>query len=217
MRKGGSNIGSAMKIYSAQEFRSKAITSAVPLAAAAPPPGSRAIDRCVTTDQAPRLRHAAVLVPVVDRGACATVLLTRRAEHLPNHAGQIAFPGGKIEPGDASPVAAAIREAHEEIGLSPHHVEPVGLLDGFETGTGFHVVPVLSVVYDCGGLTPNEREVCEIFEVPLDFLMTEDNHQRHRAVWRGAEREYYAIPYGDRFMWGATARILRDIYERFYR
>ncbi len=205
-----------MKIFTAQEFRARAITKTLPLPGTAPSLSSRVIDPSGAAGDTVRLQQAAVLVPIIDRGASATVLLTRRAEHLPNHAGQIAFPGGKIEPCDVSPVAAALREAREEIGLSPHHVEPVGLLQSFATGTGFHIVPVLSVVSVSVELIPDAREVSEIFEVPLDFLMTEGNHQRHKAFWHGAEREYYAIPYGDRFIWGATARILRDIYERLY-
>lgn len=161
-------------------------------------------------------RPAAVLVPIVAR-AQLTVLLTQRTEHLPSHAGQVAFPGGKLEPNDAGPLAAALRETSEEIGLSGSVIEPLGYLDGYLTGTGFHVVPVVALVKPDFNLTLEEGEVADAFEVPLSFLMDSANHETHTREWRGTQRSYYAMPYGDRFIWGATAGMIRNLHERLAR
>ena len=162
-------------------------------------------------------RRAAVLVPVVARDEGATVLLTRRTEHLSSHAGQVAFPGGKIEGIDATPLAAALRETEEEIGLAPERIDPVGYLDLYQTGTGFRIVPVVGVVEPDFELAIDENEVADVFEVPLSYLMTASNHQRDSRVFRGLERHFYAMPYQGNYIWGATAGIIRNLYNRVYR
>ncbi len=159
-------------------------------------------------------RAAAVLVPIVVREDL-TVLLTQRTEHLPSHAGQIAFPGGKVEQHDASPLAAALRETQEEIGLEARYIEPLGYLDGYLTGTGFHVVPVVALVEPGFSLTLDSSEVADAFEVPLSFLLDEKNHRTHTREWRGQLRSYYAMPYCDRYIWGATAGMIKNLHERF--
>lgn len=158
-------------------------------------------------------KPAAVLVPVVDRGE-PTVLFTVRTQELASHAGQVAFPGGKIDPEDESPVAAALREASEEIGLAPGLAEPLGYLDLYLTFSGFRILPTVARVRPDYALTLNPREVTEIFEVPLSFLMTPANLQRRSRDWKGISREYYAIPFGDRYIWGITAGIVRNLYDR---
>jgi 8-oxo-dGTP pyrophosphatase MutT (NUDIX family) len=160
-------------------------------------------------------RPAAVLVPVVDRPT-PTVILTLRTADLASHAGQIAFPGGKIDPDDASPLGAALREAQEEIGLAPALVEPLGYLDLYLTFSGFRIVPTVARVAPGYALNLNKSEVSEAFEVPLPFLMGPQNHQRHSRDWKGITRQYYAMPYEDRYIWGVTAGILRNLYERLY-
>lgn len=158
-------------------------------------------------------RPASVLVPIVDRAA-PTVLLTRRTAELASHAGQVAFPGGKIDPDDESPVAAALREATEEVGLPPALVEPIGYLDLYLTLSGFRILPTVARVKPEFTLELNPREVVDAFEVPLDFLMNPDHHQRKTRDWNGMAREYYAMPFGERYIWGITAGILRNLYER---
>ncbi len=158
-------------------------------------------------------KPAAVLVPIVDRSE-PTVLLTLRTAELASHAGQVAFPGGKIDPADESPVAAALREATEEIGLAPTLIEPIGYLDLYLTFSGFRILPTVARVKPDFTLTLNPREVTETFEVPLDFLMTPINHQRKMRDWNGIQREYYAMPFENRYIWGITAGILRNLYER---
>jgi 8-oxo-dGTP pyrophosphatase MutT (NUDIX family) len=160
-------------------------------------------------------KPAAVLVPIIDR-ATPTVLLTLRTAELASHAGQVAFPGGKIDPGDASPVAAALREAKEEIGLQPALIEPIGYLDLYLTFSGFRILPTVARVKPGFALVLNPREVVETFEVPLDFLMTPSNHQRKTRDWNGLLRDYYAIPFENRNIWGITAGILRNLYDRIY-
>lgn len=160
-------------------------------------------------------KPAAVLVPVVDR-AQPTILLTQRTAELASHAGQIAFPGGRIDPNDESPVAAALREAKEEVGLLPMLVEPIGYLDLYLTFSGFRILPTVARVKPDFTLTLNPSEVTEAFEVPLDFLMEPANHQRKTRDWKGIAREYYAMPFGERYIWGITAGILRNLYERVY-
>lgn len=159
------------------------------------------------------LRAAAVLIPVLhDSGM--NVLLTQRTPHLTAHAGQIAFPGGKIEPSDKGPLDAALREAKEEIGLDPRFVEPLGYVEPYETGTGYLVTPVVAEVHPGFTLVPDPQEVAAIFEVPLTFLLDEANHRIDQRQWRGAERRYYAIPHEDRYIWGATAGIIRALARR---
>lgn len=164
----------------------------------------------------PSARAAAVLVPIVDRGDSAGVILTTRSSALRKHAGQVAFPGGSIDPGDASPEAAALRESFEEIGLEAGFVETVGRLPRYSTTTGFKVTPVLAIVRPGFVLTPNPDEVADVFEVPLDFLMDAANHISESRVWQGRERHYYVMPFGDRHIWGVTAGIIRTLYERLY-
>jgi len=161
------------------------------------------------------IRPAAVLVPVVDHPE-PTVLLTLRTGNLSSHAGQIAFPGGRIDPEDETPLAAALREAEEEIGLDRGYVEPLGYSDLYLSGTGYRIAPAVARVRPGFRLTANPAEVAEIFEVPLAFVMGPENHQLHSREWRGMMRNYYAMPFGDRYIWGVTAGILRNVYERLY-
>jgi 8-oxo-dGTP pyrophosphatase MutT (NUDIX family) len=159
-------------------------------------------------------RPAAVLIPVVDRPE-PMVLLTLRTE-LPSHPGQIAFPGGKIDPHDATPADAAMREADEEIGLARSLIDPIGYLDLYLTFSGFRILPTLARVAPDYRLALNASEVADAFEVPLAFLMEPANHQRKSRDWKGIERNYYAMPFGERYIWGVTAGILRNLYERIY-
>lgn len=161
------------------------------------------------------LRPAAVLIPVVDRPEPG-VILTQRTSHLPNHPGQIAFPGGSIDPEDASPAAAALREAQEEIGLDPQLVEPIGYIDLYLTFSGYRILPLVARVATDYAMTLNAHEVEDAFEVPLAFLMDAQNHALHSREWKGLMRRFYAMPYGDRYIWGVTAGILRNLYERIY-
>lgn len=161
------------------------------------------------------LRPAAVLIPVIDRPEPG-VILTQRTSHLPNHPGQIAFPGGSIDPEDASPAAAALREAQEEIGLDPQLVEPIGYIDLYLTFSGYRILPLVARVATDYAMTLNAHEVEDAFEVPLAFLMDAQNHALHSREWKGLMRRFYAMPYGDRYIWGVTAGILRNLYERIY-
>lgn len=154
------------------------------------------------------LRAAAVLVPVVARDGGLTMLLTRRTDHLHDHPGQVSFPGGRVDEGDASPVAAALREAEEEIGLTPDRVQLLGQLPLYRTGTGFEVTPVVGLVEPPIDLKLDAFEVAEVFEVPLAFLLDERNHQRHSIEVRGRLREYWAMPYQGYYIWGATAGMI---------
>jgi len=161
------------------------------------------------------IRPASVLVGVVERDE-PTVLLTQRTAHLSDHAGQIAFPGGKIEQGE-TPLVASLREAHEEIGLDAGLVEPLGYLDLYMTTRGFRIVPVVARLNPDLSLVLNPSEVENAFEVPLAFVMELANHQKHSREWEGMTRSYYAIPFEKHYIWGVTAGILRNLHERLYR
>ena len=161
------------------------------------------------------IRPAAVLVGIVDHPE-PTVLLTQRAQHLPDHPGQISFPGGKIDKTDADPLDAALREADEEIGLDRAHAEPLGYLDVYMTTLGYRIVPVIARVTPGFALKLNTGEVDNAFEVPLAFLMDQANVQRHSRDWQGMTRHYYAITFGERYIWGVTAGILRNLHDRIY-
>lgn len=159
------------------------------------------------------LTAAAVLVPLVERADGLTILLTQRTDHLRDHAGQISFPGGRIEASDASEEAAALREADEEIGLHPGLVELVGRLDVYNTRTGFEVTPIVGLVDPVHTLKPDPFEVADVFEVPLTVVMDATNHERHSAQFRGKLRHYYVLSYENRYIWGATAGMLINLYE----
>ncbi len=159
---------------------------------------------------------AAVLVPVVDRPS-PTVILTVRPETMRKHPGQISFPGGRIDSGDVDAVAAALREAEEEIGLPPAAVEVIGLADRYRTVTGFEVTPVVGVVPPDLPLTPHPGEVAALFEAPLDYLLDPDNQRVQQAEWRGRTRTYYEIDWEGRRIWGATAAMIVNLSRRLER
>ena len=161
-------------------------------------------------------RAAAVLVGLVPRPDGVTLILTQRTAGLRDHSGQIAFPGGKIDPGDATPADAACREAGEEIGLARDRITVLGHLGAYLTRTGFRIVPVVARVDPLFALRLNPSEVVEAFEVPLDFLMNPANHRKAEREWLGKTRSFYAIDFGERTIWGVTAGILRVLYERLY-
>jgi 8-oxo-dGTP pyrophosphatase MutT (NUDIX family) len=161
----------------------------------------------------PPLTPAAVLVPLIDYGDRFTVLLTERAADLRAHAGQISFPGGRIEPDDPDPEFAALREAHEEIGLPADVAEVIGRLDTYETRTGFEIIPVVGLVEPGFEIAMDPGEVADVFEVPLSFILDSSNHERHSRVLRGKRRYFYVLPYEDRYIWGATAGMLVNLFE----
>jgi 8-oxo-dGTP pyrophosphatase MutT (NUDIX family) len=161
------------------------------------------------------LRPAAVLLPIVDRPDGLIVLLTLRALDLRAHSGQVAFPGGKIDAGE-TPRDAALREAYEEIGLEERFVEALGWLDPYFTGTGFRVAPLVALVEPSFALKVNKLEVDEVFETPFAFLMDAANHRLEEREWQGRRRKYYAMPHEGRYIWGATAGILRNLYEKLF-
>lgn len=156
---------------------------------------------------------AAVLIPVIDHPAGLTVLFTQRTTHLKSHAGQVSFPGGRVEPGDASAEFTALREAEEEIGLSAGRVEILGRLPDYRTRTGFRVTPVIGLVTPPLELEPDAREVAEVFEVPLAFLLDPNNRQRRTREFQGTTVGYYVFEYEDRVIWGATAGMLVNLYR----
>lgn len=168
-------------------------------------------------EDAPEARTpAAVLVAVVDRPE-PTLLLTRRAETLSRHPGQVAFPGGRIDPEDDGPVAAALREAEEEIGLPRDRVDVIGATDAYRTGSGFRITPVVGLVPPDLPLVPHDREVAELFEVPLGFVLDTANQIERTGEWRGRRRRYYEIAWGGRHIWGATAAMIVNLGRRLNR
>jgi len=170
-------------------------------------------DQGIDAERAAARRRASVLVPIVARPGELTMLFTRRTAHLRNHSGQIAFPGGGAEPGDASAEATALRETHEEIGLDPAHVEVLGRLSDYHTRTDYRVTPVVGLVAPPFELRLDAHEVDAAFEVPLAFLLDPANHLRHQREFQGRTVPFYAIPYRDYYIWGATAGMLINLYR----
>jgi 8-oxo-dGTP pyrophosphatase MutT (NUDIX family) len=182
---------------------------------ASPSPESRG-DHDLNLDidsPATALTNAAVLVPIVDRPEGLTILLTQRTDHLRDHAGQISFPGGRVEPDDTDHEATALRETEEEIGISADRIDLIGRLDRYITRTGYEVVPVVGFVNPPFTVKPDSFEVADIFEVPLQFLADPNNHQRHSRFYNGTRREFYAMPYEGRYIWGVTAGMLVNLSE----
>lgn len=164
----------------------------------------------IPTGRSPR---PAVLVPIVERESGLTVLLTRRTDHLDDHAGQISFPGGRIEPEDADPEAAALRETEEEVGLPRARVRLIGQLDTYVTRTDFEIIPVVGLITPPFPVEMDSFEVAEVFEVPLSFFLAPENRQRRSRVYEGSERYFYVFPYRDYYIWGATAGMLVNLVE----
>lgn len=159
------------------------------------------------------LRPASVLMPLITRPQGITVLLTQRTDELPSHAGQVAFPGGRTHSEDEDAIATALRETEEEIGLPRRHVTVIGQLDTYATGTGYAITPVVGLVAPPFELKPDPREVADIFEVPLGFFLDPVNHELRSAYWQGRERHFYVMPYENRYIWGATAGMLKNLYH----
>ena len=157
-------------------------------------------------------RPASVLVPLVVRQPEITVLLTQRTEDMPSHAGQIAFPGGRRQDEDVDAAATALRETEEEVGLSRTFVEVIGAVDSYRTGTGYEITPIVGIVTPGFTVHADPREVADVFEVPLAHFLDETNHRIDSRVWQGRERRYYAMPYGERYIWGATAGMLKNLH-----
>ncbi|HEU4826276.1 MAG TPA: CoA pyrophosphatase [Dongiaceae bacterium] len=157
-------------------------------------------------------RPASVLVPLIDRSPGITVLLTQRTDDMPSHAGQIAFPGGRRQADDADAVATALRETEEEVGLSRRFIDVVGAVDPYRTGTGYEITPIVGIVRPGFTIHADPREVADVFEVPLEHFLDEVNHKIGSRLYNGRERRYYAMPYGERYIWGATAGMLKNLH-----
>jgi 8-oxo-dGTP pyrophosphatase MutT (NUDIX family) len=170
----------------------------------------------VTPDFLASVRTAAVLVGLVERPDGLTLLLTQRTASLRDHAGQVAFPGGKMDPEDATPAVTALREANEEIGLPADCVEVLGYLEPYLTRTGFRIVPVIARITPPFEVVLNPAEVVDAFETPFAFLMSEANHKLHERVWKGVTWQFYAFEHDGRRIWGITAGMIRGLYERLY-
>lgn len=162
-------------------------------------------------------KHAAVLIGLIEREGSVNVILTKRTEALNNHSGQVAFPGGRIDDDDASPEAAALREAWEEIGLDINEVEIMGRLPDYYTGSGYRVAPVIGFVREGADFEINPDEVDYMFEVPLAFLMDVANHTTTSRMWKERERFFYEMPYQEHYIWGVTAGMIRVLYDRVFR
>lgn len=203
--------------YSPQAARARLSAIAAPsldVVAARAPAGDHVLNPTLEWGADAPLKDAAVLIPVVLRQPEVTVLLTTRTAHLSSHAGQVAFPGGRVDAEDASPIAAALREADEEIGLGADHIEPLGYLDLYLSNSGYRIAPVIALVRPGFSLTPNPDEVDNTFEVPLSFLMNPANHVMTSRFWKGLDRHYYEMPYDGHRIWGVTAGIIRRFWER---
>lgn len=181
-----------------------------------PPTGVLGYDQTLRELLPQPLTPAAVLIPLVLRESGLTVLLTRRTAHLRDHAGQISFPGGRCEAADGSPQNTALREAQEEVGLKATQVEILGCLPEYCTATGFSITPVVGLVTPPLNLKLDDFEVADVFEPPFAFLMNGENHQRHQVEFQGALRDYYAMPWNDHFIWGATAGMLVSLQRFLY-
>ncbi len=184
-----------------------------PPAPAVPTRGDYDLDPGMRPQTPRKLKPAAVLIPIIRR-AEPTILFTRRTPHLARHAGQVSFPGGRVDKSDVSLTETALRETHEETGISREFVSIAGFLESYETGTGFAIVPVVGMLAEGFQLVPDPGEVDEVFEVPLSFLFDPANRQRKSAEWQGRRREFYAYTYGRHYIWGATAAILVNLMER---
>ncbi|MFZ2029255.1 MAG: CoA pyrophosphatase [Vitreimonas sp.] len=167
-------------------------------------------------DNHPETRPAAVLAPIIKRASGWTMLFTERAKETPAHPGQISFPGGRVQASDANAVETALRETYEEVGLERRFIEPIGAWDRYDTITGYRVTPIVGLVEPGFTLKLDPREVASVFEAPLDFLMNPANHEKREAEFRGRQRFYWAMPYEGHFIWGATAGMIRALYERLY-
>lgn len=209
------DLTSDSRRFTVEDFRERARSHVQP------PPEENFGDHYLNPDfarhaRANAQRDAAVLIAVTDTSPEPSVILTKRTTNLRTHSGQIAFPGGRIDPEDESPEAAAIRECDEETGIGGDHIEVVGRLPDYYSGSGFRIYPVLAVVSDGYRIVPNPAEVEEVFEVPLHFLMDEANHGLGSKEFQGKQRHYYEMPYYDWHIWGVTAGIIRMMYERLY-
>lgn len=165
--------------------------------------------------EATRIRRAAVLVGLIERGEDYSVVLTLRPDTMSTHAGQIAFPGGRLEPGETA-IQAALRESHEEVGIVPETVRLLGQGDTYLSGTGFAIAPFVGILPADFVPEPHATEVADVFETPLSFLMDAANHERHEREFRGALRAYYAMPHNGRYIWGVTAGMIKSLYDRLY-
>jgi 8-oxo-dGTP pyrophosphatase MutT (NUDIX family) len=194
-----------------RRVRERSIRLASGLPVVAPPVGS---DFSLNGIVAPpeKYRAASVLVPIVTRTPDIMILLTQRTEDMPSHAGQVAFPGGRRQDNDADAVATALRETEEEVGLDRSFIDVIGSYDHYRTGTGFEITPVVGIVTPGFTTRADPREVADVFEVPLDHFLDEANHRIDSRSWQGRERRFYAMPYGQRYIWGATAGMLKNLH-----
>ncbi|MBS0222635.1 MAG: CoA pyrophosphatase [Proteobacteria bacterium] len=177
-----------------------------------PPPLGSDLSLSKVTAGSQDWRPASVLMPLVKRPAGVTVLLTQRTDDMPSHAGQIAFPGGRRQADDSDAVATALRETEEEVGLARQFVDVVGEIDHYRTGTGYEITPIVGIIAPGFTLHADPREVADVFEVPLDHFLDEVNHKIGSRIHQGRERRYYEMPYGERYIWGATAGMLKNLH-----
>ena len=194
-----------------QRVRQRSVRLASGLAVDPPPLGSD-LSLSGIAAEPQSWRPASVLVPLIDRAPGITVLLTQRTDDMPSHAGQIAFPGGRRQADDADAVATALRETEEEVGLSRRFIDVVGAVDPYRTGTGYEITPIVGIVRPGFTIHADPREVADVFEVPLEHFLDEVNHKIGSRMYNGRERRYYAMPYGERYIWGATAGMLKNLH-----